>query len=172
LTNAEALQLKKWVTESTQKDVRFELLWKADDSADADTFHEKCNDQGRTLVLIFTSLGYIFGGYTSVPWTSDEQEEIPDSTAFLFSVTARAKSGPAQNNYAVQHNKTSGPVFGCGPDIQVEQKFKSLPSIISVNTESNTYPLPSPHTPFTFFCGGQNFLVSSLEVFRVIPTPP
>lgn len=37
----------------------------------ASSFHEYCDNKGPTLIVIKSSVGLIFGGYTSVHWTSD-----------------------------------------------------------------------------------------------------
>uniref|UniRef100_A0A8C0YQG3 Interferon induced protein 44f1 n=1 Tax=Cyprinus carpio carpio TaxID=630221 RepID=A0A8C0YQG3_CYPCA len=47
-------------------------------------FHKRCDSQGPTLLVAYNRTGYIFGGYTSVDYTRNEQY-ITDEEAFLFS---------------------------------------------------------------------------------------
>jgi len=47
-----------------------------------------CDGKPNTLALIKSTTGYIFGGYTCVPWSSPGSGEYKrDSTAFLFTLT-------------------------------------------------------------------------------------
>ena len=39
----------------------------------AKSFHNACDGHGPTLTIIKSKYGNIFGGYTSVPWSSDEE---------------------------------------------------------------------------------------------------
>uniref|UniRef100_A0A8C2IQN1 Interferon-induced protein 44-like n=1 Tax=Cyprinus carpio TaxID=7962 RepID=A0A8C2IQN1_CYPCA len=47
-------------------------------------FHQRCDSQGPTLLVAYNRSGYIFGAYTSVDYTRNEQY-ITDEEAFLFS---------------------------------------------------------------------------------------
>jgi len=67
--------------------------------------------------LIKNTHGYVFGGYTAVPWSSPpSQISHSDTTAFLFSLKnpsnnpLKLKVIEPQN--AVCHDPTLGPVFG------------------------------------------------------------
>ena len=64
-----------------------ELLYRGTrDGMSVDVFHNKCNNKGPTISLFKNEKGYIFGGYTSVDWTSyDNYKSDPDS--FIFTLT-------------------------------------------------------------------------------------
>ncbi|CAF1174164.1 unnamed protein product [Adineta steineri] len=65
---------------------KWELIYKATrDGFDASAFHSCCNNEGPTITIIQSSNSSIFGGYTSVSWTSSEKREN-DETAFLFTL--------------------------------------------------------------------------------------
>ena len=50
-----------------------------------------------TLILIKAHTNLIFGGFTSVPWECHEEEvDLPDESAFLFSVSKNTKHIPYQ----------------------------------------------------------------------------
>ena len=65
----------------------FSLLWRGSrDGFEPETFHRLCDGQGKTLTIIKNNKGFIFGGFTSVPWSS-KGGDITDYTAFLFTLT-------------------------------------------------------------------------------------
>ena len=48
----------------------FKLLYKASEhNWSVESFHNLCDNQGATLVIIGNEYGNIFGGYTSISWT-------------------------------------------------------------------------------------------------------
>jgi len=66
---------------------KFNLLYRATrDGFGAKDFHEKCNGKGATLTVIRSEKGFIFGGFTSVSWTSGKYTLVPDPQAFLFTL--------------------------------------------------------------------------------------
>ena len=49
---------------------KWKLLFRASDHEyKAKSFHECCDDKGPTLVVIKSTSGYIFGGYTTQSWS-------------------------------------------------------------------------------------------------------
>ena len=51
----------------------------------ANDFHRLCDDKGPTATLIKSEEGHVFGGYTSVSWTSPNSVTLEkDDNAFLF----------------------------------------------------------------------------------------
>ena len=49
-----------------------ELIYRGTrDGSDCNSFHNKCDNQGPTIVLCKNEKGNIFGGYASISWTSD-----------------------------------------------------------------------------------------------------
>ena len=50
-------------------DYKWKLLYRASEHGyTAKSFHEYCDDKGPTLVIIKSSGGWIFGGYTAKSW--------------------------------------------------------------------------------------------------------
>ena len=88
----------------------------------AAAFHKRCNGTGATLTLIRADEGgrvCVFGGYTSVPWTSPAGEEwVTCSDAFLFSVTGphcnvvRFPIKAGKEGKAMYCHSGAGPCFG------------------------------------------------------------
>ncbi len=53
-------------------DYKWKLLYRASEhNYSAKSFHECCNDKGPTLVIIKSSGGWIFGGYTTQSWSGE-----------------------------------------------------------------------------------------------------
>ena len=51
-------------------DYKWKLLYRASEhNYSAKSFHKCCNDKGPTLVIIKSSGGWIFGGYTTQSWS-------------------------------------------------------------------------------------------------------
>ncbi len=58
-------KLREWVG-----DYKWKLLYRASEHEySANSFHEYCDDKGPTLVIIKSSEGWIFGGYTTQSWS-------------------------------------------------------------------------------------------------------
>ncbi|NP_001122156.1 interferon induced protein 44f1 [Danio rerio] len=94
-------------------DVDLTLLYKASvHGYKASAFHQKCDNQGPTLLVAYNRSGYIFGGYTSVDYTQSGQE-IRDEAAFLFSFQGNTSLFIKANSgcYA-RYDGDEGPNFG------------------------------------------------------------
>ena len=103
---------------------QFELLFRGTrDGSSHTAFHNKCNNQGPTILLYKTDNGYINGGYTSFPWSSDNSyHSAPDS--FLFTLTNIYNIKPTKfqsknDQKEVFHYNTYGPTFGGGKDLGI-----------------------------------------------------
>ncbi len=58
------------------------------DGFTASKFHSMCDGVPNTLCLFESHLGYLFGGFTSVPWSSpSKHKSFSDPSAWLFSLT-------------------------------------------------------------------------------------
>ncbi|CDW81350.1 UNKNOWN [Stylonychia lemnae] len=64
------------------------LLFKAtNDGFKASIFHQKCDNNGPTISIILSEHGEVFGGYTSLPWSSSKQyKPNKDINTFVFSL--------------------------------------------------------------------------------------
>lgn len=92
---------------------RIKLLYRLgeQDTLNMKEFHDKVDGKGATVVLMKSGVGWIAGGYTSVPWSSEGGVHKSDSEAVLFSVKHRQSYRSQKKEYAVYHNSTHGPVF-------------------------------------------------------------
>jgi len=59
--------------------------------------HNKCDNQGITIIFIETTKGYKFGGYTELEWEKAGDSKKNKST-FLFSLNNKQKYSPGNDN--------------------------------------------------------------------------
>ena len=52
----------------------------------ASIFHEKCDNQGKTLTIVKSKSGSIFGGYTDIAWTSEKKDFLGNCNSFIYSI--------------------------------------------------------------------------------------
>jgi len=92
------------------------------DGMEANTFHNKCNNQGPTISLFKNDKGYIFGGYASNDWTSSNGWKSA-SDSFIFSLTNIHGTEPTKfpnsnTNKSIYDHYLDSPRFGNG-DINI-----------------------------------------------------
>ena len=70
-----------------KENIKTQLLYKKSrDGNDFNTFHNLCDNKGKTLTLIQSSEGFIIGGYTPLEWNRNSGWKN-DNDTFLFSLT-------------------------------------------------------------------------------------
>ena len=163
--------LDKWVTEVKGK-VAYQLLWRgSQDGFEAKTFHDKCNNKGPTLTVIVSNNDKIFGGYTSESWGfgGSSGASKQDATAFIYSLTHKAKCAKQKNTKSIIDNSSCGPIFGAGRDIIIwdDCNTRSDNYCESRDSEGATYALPAG-ADNSFLAGSRNFSVKEIEVYAVI----
>ena len=91
------------------------LLYRASrDRFISTAFHQKCDEKGPTVTVMYGSNGYVFGGYTSKNWTNTNTW-IADGDAFLFSLRSTAGDQRIKQIGTGNHGISSsqfGPSFG------------------------------------------------------------
>ena len=94
--------------------VKFMLLYRASVDGDkARIFHEKCDKHNMTLILVETTKGVRFGGFTTKTWDGTNVKKR-DNDAFVFSFDKRRCYDIIRNEYAIGGYPKFGPVFfGC-----------------------------------------------------------
>lgn len=69
--------------------VRLHLLYKASvHGFTAEAFHNRCDEQGPTVIVAYNDAGFVFGAYTSKDYTQSG-EKVMDEQAFLYSISAQ-----------------------------------------------------------------------------------
>ncbi len=148
------------------------LLYRASrDGFSASNFHQKCDYKTNTLVIIKSTSGNVFGGYTEASWDGDWYKQDP--SAFLFSLTNKdntpVKLKQKENNqYSIMAWPNSGPRFGNGHDIFI---------ISDSNTNTNSYSnlgRSYVHSAYaegsneakSFLAGSYQFQTAEIEVYQ------
>ena len=118
-------QLNKWI--NPEKSLKFELIFKASEDGDnCQTFHKICDGKGPTVTIVKSKNGYIFGGYLTVPFSSDRKAHTDDK-AFLFSLTNMKKFKILDPEHAVFHYaKGWGPYIGLKDNCDLAIKSECL----------------------------------------------
>ena len=109
-------QLEQWIGKGPKK---FDLLYAITrDGCSNTAFHQRCDNQGPTITVLYNQQGSIYGGYTAVSWDQSSQWKN-DAAAFLFRLQYNNRSAsnkfPCNNPaYAIHGGATYGPLFGNG----------------------------------------------------------
>jgi len=77
-------------------------------------FISRCSNQGPTVVIVETTKGALFGGYTDGDWKS-YITYVPSKSAFLFRLRPSYRMYPVKGgrvNYATLSHTSNGPTFG------------------------------------------------------------
>ncbi len=152
----------------------FSLLWRGSrDGFDAAAFHLLCDGKANTVTVIKNTGGLIFGGFTSIPWSSSKHIFKTDRTAFLFSLTNTSNT-PLKLNVkspkkAVYHSLDCGPTFGGGCDLYVSS-LSNTNRNSCMYLESYEFPNGMSDVEGGKFIGGGSciFQTADIEVFQVV----
>ena len=153
-----------------QKINETKLLFRASrDGFSAADFHRMCDNKGPTLVLVKTTGGYYFGGYTTANWDQSEAyKTVPGS--FIFSLSKKTKHEIYQNNgNAIYGQQNYGPTFGGGHDFYLYNNCNQNTS--SYSNLGYTYRSPFQYNTEqskNHLAGCYNFQVSDYEVLSIV----
>ena len=150
--------IRNWI--NPEKGIDFFLLFKmSEDGVNSKDFHNKCDRKGATLILIETTKGYKFGGYTPLNW--DNTGFKTDDDTFIFSINNMEKINKIEKNkddYSINGNINRGPIFGNG-DIVIMDDMKKGKFICN--------EISSFLTDLKLSNGEKDFEVKEIEVFQV-----
>ena len=119
LTDKDMDQLEQWIGTGPKT---FTLLYAITrDGCNSTTFHQKCDNQGPTVTVLYNQQGSVYGGYTSVTWQATGSYSN-DQNAFLYQLcysktptyTKFQRNG---NGNDLHQNSNYGPTFGGGHDL-------------------------------------------------------
>ena len=155
-------------------DQRWQLLYRASqDGFEAADFHDKCDNKPNTLVVIKSTNGNVFGGYTEKNWNGNEIAK-KDESAFLFSLINK-KGQPLfmrcqKADQAIFCSKSSGPTFGGGRDIYICDRSNEIN--VSYTNLGSSFKHPEfahkSDEAKSFLAGTFIFKTSEIEVFTKI----
>ena len=103
-------KLNDWI--NPNRSLQFQLIFRASKDGDSSgNFHKICNGKGPSVTIVKGKNGHIFGGYVTVPFSSDNKIHY-DENAFLFSLTNLKKIPIKIKDQAVCHYSGWGPYIG------------------------------------------------------------
>ena len=160
IKNDDLKKIKQWI--DPNKNITLNLIFKKSrDGNTTQSFHNCCDNKGKTLIMIETTKGRKFGGFTNENWdlTDKWKKNIND---FVFSLDLNKKYKHNQAGDSIIGCKKNGPVFGNSRDSQVDICFNnnSLDFGISNNGSFNTNKELNN--------GEERFETLELEVYQVI----
>lgn len=131
------------------------------DGFSSEDFHSKCDEINKTLVIIETTSGHIFGGYTSNNWSCCGYKYDKDAFTFILKTDINTKSiklNIIKPKYAIKTDSNMHVSFGIG--IVISNQSNN-------NTESyakygQVYGI-SKNT--SFYTESLNFQVKEIELF-------
>lgn len=149
-------------------DEKIRLVYRASKHGfSADQFHFWCDDVPNTLMIIKSTCGSIFGGYTNAAWDKSNSYKN-DPEAFLFSLVNR-EDEPERidisntSSKAIYCGAIFGPTFGYGHDLHISFDSKSY-SRLGASYE-NRYHFGSVKK--NYLTESQNFDIFDIEIYHI-----
>ena len=145
------------------------------DGFGAADFHRECDGVAKTVTIVKSTNGNIFGGYTDKLWlASPYAKQIPGDNSFIFSLVNEQNKPfiATAKKYvdAIWSNCDCGPCFGfIGTDIKIA-------SDSNINTaSSSTFGCSYEHQDYiyktyeakTILAGSNKFQTTEIEVFLI-----
>jgi hypothetical protein len=171
-SNQRIYQMNMWVKNT---DKPWSLLYQASqDGFDSKTFHAKCTLKACCLVIIQSSNGYIFGGWTAGASFQTSGYSYHNE-CFMFSLVNRTGlpiylPQTDRNRNSLYSTIGSGPIFGSGPDLSICNNCNLVTS--STAKVGGSYFLNQEYAPNStqsksFLAGSQMFTVKEIEVYQL-----
>ena len=135
------------------------LLNSNKDGESTKTFMEKVNGKCPTLVIIKTTKGYSFGGYTTEMW---KEGRVKDSNAFVFSMDKKKKYNIKQPENAIGFSENLFWLFGYSQNAIVI--YENCKTRNDNYVDNKTYDI---NEKYELNGGERNFTVKSFEVYHV-----
>ena len=155
--------IKKWI-DPNDEDIKFNLIFKKSrDGNSFEAFHKFCDNKGKTVLLIETTEGRKFGGFTNDSW-NNSNEWRTNYNDFVFSLDLNKKYEHSKKGYSTIGDNCFGPVFGNARNNQVDISFEEKTSLNKGISNSSS----SFNTNKELNNGKEKFETKELEVYQVI----
>ena len=151
-------------------DQKWNLIYRASqDVFEASSFHAKCDNKPNTLIIIKSTNGNVFGGYTEQTWNQTGKYKA-DPNSFIFSLINK-KNKPIKmklsRSYGIFCHSNYGPTFGGGHDLSIADKSNanldsySFLGISYIHEDFNE----GSNEAQSFLAGSIQFKVLEIEVY-------
>lgn len=135
-------------------------------------FHDKCDNQGKTITLYRNDKGHIFGGYASIPWSTEAGNWVNAPDSFIFTLTNIYNYNPSKLiskkenavNKEVYHNINYGPTFG--NDVGLYSDFRQKGWSLEFKTYQDYYG--KSNSLFIGKEGTTDLIINEIEVYKLI----
>ena len=145
----------------------YKIIYKSSiDGDNVKTFHSNCDGEENTLIIIETTKGLKFGGFTSIGFDNTGYE-LRDDNAFLFSIDRQKVYDIIPGNNAIYCNRKFGPIFCSKPDSTAYSIFIPDNYLKNKSTTTKKCYCYKMEENFELNNGTKEFLVKELEVFRL-----
>ena len=145
------------------KKVYYSLIYKGTKDGDlAKTFHARCDKIPNQLVLVQTTKGKRFGGFTAHGFDA-VSNGIKDPEAFLFSLDKMETYDAIKDKETITCEENYGPCFGWSSDLLIPDKFFS--SHGEVQKKNNRF---KTNLDFELTGGEPKFQFQEVEVFQTL----
>jgi hypothetical protein len=149
---------------------KWDLIYRASqDGFEASSFHSKCDNRPNTLVIVKSTNGNVFGGYTEQTWNHANNYKA-DPNAFIFSLINKLNK-PIKMKWSksvgICCRRSYGPTFGGGHDFYIAGKSNLNATSYSNLGYSYVHPdyANGSDEAKSFLAGSYNFQVSEIEVY-------
>ena len=137
-------------------------------------FHEICDNQGKTITLYRNIKGYIFGGFASIPWSTETGtwKSAPESFIFTLTNVFNIRPTKLQSKHdqkadkEVYHNINYGPTFG--NDVGLYEDFTKSSVLFSFSPVRREFDFPEISS-YVLNLYAHPFLVKSLYKPKSFP---
>jgi len=159
--------LKKELSFSS-KNIGITPLFVASEDGDATSdFHSACDGKGPTVVIVESTNGNVFGGYSDLSWESSGNYAYSLNT-FLFRLRPNMQRYDVRADragYAISCRSSLGPTFGYGHDIYIAPS--ALSSTSSYTNGGDSYVFSS-YPNYELNDGTKHFKVKDYVVLQAL----
>lgn len=152
---------------------KIDLMYSSEIHGDrVEIFHKKCDGVKDTLTLIFADNEYRFGGFSTIPWSSNRGFSAGNGREFIFSLNKKKKYHNDKNmDKAIYNNPQYFPTFGSGCDINMHFDCFHVNNSYTYSNFQHSYgskdKLKLENNEKNYLTGKSNFRVIRMEVFKI-----
>ena len=147
------------------ENIKYKLIFRATrDGGNSTIFHQKCYGIPKTITLVKTVKGLIFGGYIDKEWDSNFGWISGDENCFIFSFDLKKIYKPIKGEPKYSFDSNYGPnfsEFGIGKNL-----FEKSSLNVQTKQNANKYFIEF-NSDYEINGGEQEFQVKELEIFQI-----
>jgi len=160
-----------------QNNQKWKLIYKGSvDGFSPKDFHKRCDSVEKTITILKSSSGNIFGGYTDKAWSSSEGY-VEDNNAFLFNLVnsnyqpLRIKC--VDPKHAIFNHKNFGPKFGKSRRGKTDLSVLRYENLRGISYMGESYKVPGLNSKKkdemillrSYLAGSDRFTIEAIEIY-------